>query len=292
VLVRLKPDITSAMMRPLTTAPTRNTVSTAASSTISVLVADDEPLARKGLRVWLRTETHLTVVGEASTGPEAVRAIETLRPDLVFLDIRMPGLDGFQVLARAAPVHLPLVIFVTAYDSYALKAFETHAIDYLLKPLTERRLRQAIDRARWVLAAQEELEKKHGGLLQMLESRGSLQGQPTGDTGSASRYLSRFAVRDDNRYLLVTAEQVDWIDSAANYVRLHVGNSAYLIRMTMNELEQKLDPDRFARIHRSTIVNISRVKEVTPDWHGEFDVKLVDGTNLRLTRTYRQRLLP
>ena len=278
-------------MRPPTTTPTRNTVSTAASSTISVLVADDEPLARKGLRVWLRSETDLTVVGEASSGQEAARAIETLRPDLVFLDIRMPGLDGFQVLARAAPVHLPLVIFVTAYDSYALKAFETHAVDYLLKPLTERRLRQAIDRARWVLAAQEELEKKHGGLLQMLESRGSLQGQPAADT-SGGRYLSRFAVRDDNRYLLVTAEQVDWIDSAANYVRLHVGNNAYLIRMTMNELEQKLDPDRFARIHRSTIVNISRVKEVTPDWHGEFDVKLVDGTNLRLTRTYRQRLLP
>ena len=278
-------------MRPPTTTPTRNTVSTAASGTISVLVADDEPLARKGLRVWLRSETDLTVVGEASSGQEAVRAIETLRPDLVFLDIRMPGLDGFQVLARAAPVHLPLVIFVTAYDSYALKAFETHAVDYLLKPLTERRLRQAIDRARWVLAAQEELEKKHGGLLQMLESRESLQGQPPAEMNNG-RYLSRFAVRDDNRYLLVTAEQVDWIDSAANYVRLHVGASSYLIRMTMNELEQKLDPDRFARIHRSTIVNIGRVKEVTPDWHGEFDVKLVDGTNLRLTRTYRQRLLP
>lgn len=278
-------------MRPPTTTPTRNTVSTAASGTISVLVADDEPLARKGLRVWLRSEADLTVVGEASSGQEAVRAIGTLRPDLVFLDIRMPGLDGFQVLARAAPVHLPLVIFVTAYDSYALKAFETHAVDYLLKPLTERRLRQAIDRARWVLAAQEELEKKHGGLLQMLESRESLQGQPPAEMNNG-RYLSRFAVRDDNRYLLVTAEQVDWIDSAANYVRLHVGASSYLIRMTMNELEQKLDPDRFARIHRSTIVNIGRVKEVTPDWHGEFDVKLVDGTNLRLTRTYRQRLLP
>jgi two-component system LytT family response regulator len=125
----------------------------------------------------------------------------------------------------------------------------------------------------------------------MLESRESLQGQAQTDVGPG-RYLSRFAVRDDNRYLLVTADQVDWIDSAANYVRLHVGSSAYLIRMTMNELEQKLDPDRFARIHRSTIVNISRVKEVTPDWHGEFDVKLTDGTNLRLTRTYRNRLLP
>jgi two-component system, LytTR family, response regulator len=279
-------------MKQITTTPTRNTVSPApSSSTISVVIADDEPLARKGLRVWLRTEADLTVVGEASSGQEAVRAIETLRPDLVFMDIRMPGIDGFQVLARAAPVHLPLVIFVTAYDSYALKAFETHALDYLLKPLTERRLRQAIDRARWVLAAQEELEKKHGGLLQMLESRDQLQGQTPPETGTG-RYLSRFAVRDDNRFLLVTADQVDWIDSAANYVRLHVGNSAYLIRMTMNELEQKLDPDRFARIHRSTIVNINRVKEVTPDWHGEFDVKLVDGTNLRLTRTYRQRLLP
>jgi two-component system LytT family response regulator len=269
----------------------RNTETSAPSaSTVSVLIADDEPLARKGLRTWLRTEIDMTVVGEATTGPEAVRAIGTLRPDLVLLDIRMPGLDGFQVIARAAPLHLPLVIFVTAHDSYALQAFEAHALDYLLKPLTERRLKQALDRARWVLAAQAELEKKHGGLVQMLESRGSLHGQ-AGDAGPG-RYVTRFAVRDDNRYLLVTTDQVDWFDSAANYVRLHVGANAYLIRMTMNELEQKLDPQHFARIHRSTIVNISRVKEVTPDWHGEFDVKLIDGTNLRLTRTYRHRLLP
>jgi two-component system LytT family response regulator len=257
---------------------------------ISVLIVDDEPLARKGVRVWLRSESDITIVGEAGSGPEAVRAIETLRPDLVFLDIRMPNMDGFQVLARAAPVHLPLVIFVTAHDSYALKAFETHALDYLLKPLTERRFRQALDRARWALAAQDELEKKHGVLIQLLEARGSLHGQ--NETGAAGSYLKRFAVREDNRFLLVTAEQVDWIDSAANYVRLHVGPNSYLIRITMNELEKKLDPQQFARIHRSTIVNISRVKEVTPDWHGEFDVKLLDGTSLRLTRTYRNRLLP
>jgi Response regulator of the LytR/AlgR family len=128
-------------------------------------------------------------------------------------------------------------------------------------------------------------------LLQLLEARGSLHGQNPSDAGGG-RYLKRFAVRDDNRYLLVNAEQVDWFDSAANYIRLHVGPSAFLVRMTMNELEQKLDPQQFARIHRSTIVNIARVKEVTPDWHGEFDVKLLDGTNLRLTRTYRNRLLP
>jgi len=140
-------------------------------------------------------------------------------------------------------------------------------------------------------ARYKELEKKHDVLLQLLEARGSLHGQNSADTGGG-RYLKRFAVRDDNRYLLVNAEQVDWFDSAANYIRLHVGANAFLVRMTMNELEQKLDPQQFARIHRSTIVNIARVKEVTPDWHGEFDVKLLDGTNLRLTRTYRTRLLP
>ena len=280
-------------MRTATTPPTRGAEAPSpAPSTISVLIADDEPLARKGVRVWLRSETDVTVVGEAGGGHEAARAIETLRPDLVFLDVRMPGLDGFQVLAKAAPVHLPLVIFVTAHDSYALKAFDTHAVDYLLKPLAERRFRQALDRARWALAAQEELERKHGGLLQLLESKGTLHNQAQPEPAMPGLYLKRFAVRDDNRYLLVTAEQVDWIDSAANYVRLHVGTNAFLIRMTMNELEQKLDPQQFARIHRSTIVNISRVKEVTPDWHGEFDVKLHDGTNLRLTRTYRHRLLP
>jgi len=259
------------------------------SKTISVLIADDEPLARKGVRVWLRTESDVTVVGEAGNGAEAVRAIQTLRPDLVFLDIRMPNGDGFQVLERAAAVHLPLVIFITAHNTYAPKAFETHAVDYLLKPLQERRFRQALDRARWTLAAQEELEKKHSGMAQLLDSRG---GGAAGTADSASRPLRRFAVRDENRFLLVTAEQVDWIDSAANYVRLHVGANTYLVRMTMNELELKLDPQQFARIHRSTMVNISRVKEVTPDWHGEFDVRLNDGTALRLTRTYRERLLP
>jgi len=255
---------------------------------ISVLIADDEPLARKGVRVWLRSENDVTVVGEAASGTEAVRAIGSMRPDLVFLDIKMPSLDGFQVLERAAPVHLPLVVFVTAHDTYALKAFEAHAIDYLLKPLTETRFRRALDRARWALAAQEELEKKHTGVVQLLDSRSATAAGASTTAG----FLKRFAVRDDNRFVLVTTEQVDWIDSAANYVRLHVGPTAYLVRMTMNELEQKLDPQHFARIHRSTIVNIARVKEVTPDWHGEFDVKLIDGTTLRLTRTYRHRLLP
>jgi two-component system LytT family response regulator len=259
------------------------------SKTISVLIADDEPLARKGVRVWLRTENDVTVVGEAGSGVDAVRAIQTLRPDLVFLDIRMPNLDGFQVLERAASVHLPLVVFITAHNNYAPKAFETHAIDYLLKPLQERRLRQALDRARWTLAAHEELEKKHSGMVQLLDSRGS---GAAGTADTPGRPLRRFAVRDENRFLLVTAEQVDWIDSAANYIRLHVGQNTYLIRMTMNELEQKLDSQQFARIHRSTMVNISRVKEVTPGWHGEFDVRLNDGTSLRLTRTYRDRLLP
>jgi two-component system, LytTR family, response regulator len=228
-------------------------------------------------------------VGEAGNGVEAVRAIQTLRPDLIFLDIRMPNGDGFQVLERAAAVHLPLVVFITAHNTYAPKAFETHAVDYLLKPLQERRFRQALDRARWTLAAQEELEKKHSGMAQLLDSRGS---GTAGTADAAGRLLKRFAVRDENRFLLVSAEQVDWIDSAANYVRLHVGANTYLVRMTMNELEQKLDPQQFARIHRSTMVNISRVKEVTPDWHGEFDVRLNDGTALRLTRTYRERLLP
>jgi two-component system LytT family response regulator len=254
---------------------------------ISVLIADDEPLARKGVRVWLRDESDITVVGEAASGAEAVRAIQSMRPDLVFLDIRMPSLDGFQVLERAAPVHLPLVVFVTAHDNYALKAFDAHAIDYLLKPLVENRFRRALDRARWALAAHEELEKKHDSVVQLLDARATPAAVAAG-----GGYLKRFAVRDENRFLLITAEQVDWMDSAANYVRLHVGANAYFVRMTMNELEQKLDPQHFARIHRSTMVNISRVKEVTPDWHGEFDVKLLDGTTLRLTRTYRHRLLP
>ena len=254
---------------------------------MTILIADDEPLARKGLRVWLRSEPDLSIVGEAGTGPETVRAIETLRPDLVFLDIKMPHLDGFQVLERVARVHLPLVIFTTAFDTYALKAFDAHALDYLLKPVTEPRFRRALERARSALAGQEERERKHEQLMRALDERSAAE------TAEAPppRYLRRFAVRDDERYLLVTTMQVDWIDSAANYVQLHVGPQSYFIRMTMNELEQKLDPQEFARIHRSTIVNISRVKEVTPDWHGEFDVKLADGTVLRLTRTYRNRLL-
>ena len=255
---------------------------------ISVLIADDEPLARKGIRVWLRAESDVTVVGETGTGTDTVRALETLRPDLVFLDVRMPQLDGFQVIERAAPVHLPLVIFTTAFDSYALKPFDADPPDYPLKPLTEERFRRALDRARRILAVQEEVEQKHGRLLRALDARSGPA--PQGDAAGPV-YLRRFAVRDQTRYLLVTTEQVDWIDSAANYVRLHIGPNSYLVRITMNELEHKLDPNQFARIHRSTMVNIGRIKEVTPDWHGEFDVKLADGTILRLTRTYRDRLL-
>jgi two-component system, LytTR family, response regulator len=277
---------------------------------IRTVVVDDEPLARDGLRVRLGREDDVEIVGEAADGPSAVDAILSLRPDLVFLDIQIPGFDGFDVVARTAANHLPTIVFVTAYDRYALRAFEVHALDYLLKPIAHRRLQEALRRARHELARRDregnpldrEAPPPDGerdrsspaidGLRSLLDERESATTAALAATGGpAPRYALRFTVRDGERYVLLRVADVDWAEASANYVRLHVGPRTYQMRTTMSELERQLDPGQFTRIHRSTIVNLDRVREIRPEWHGEYDVALVTGATLRLSRGYRDRLL-
>lgn len=245
---------------------------------IRTLIVDDEPLARERIKALLEDESDIEVVGECASGRKAVSAIQRQAPDLLFLDVQMPELDGFGVLATLDPERLPVVIFVTAYDQYALRAFEVHALDYLLKPFDRERFKKALERVR------AELQRDKVGdlsqrLLALLE-----------DIKPEHKSLKRVMIKSDGRVYFVKAEEIDWIEAAGNYVRLHVGGKTHLQREKMNELESRLDPERFVRIHRSTIVNIETIKELEPWFRGEYVVVLHDGTRLILTRSYRDKL--
>ena len=259
------------------------------TAAIRTLVADDEPLAREGLRVRLNREDDIEIVGEADDGPSAVSAILALRPDVVFLDVQMPGLDGFEVVARTAQEHLPVVVFVTAFDRYALRAFTAHALDYLLKPIAHRRFQDALRRVRRELE-RDAMAASVERLRAMLDARDADRANST-SVVSPAQYLTRFTSRDGERFVLVRAADVDWIEAAANYVRLHVGERFFQVRIPMVELERQLDPAQFARVHRSAIVNLDRLAEIRPEWHGEYQVVLSTGARLRLSRGYRDRLL-
>jgi len=252
---------------------------------VRALIVDDEPLARDGLRMMLGAMADIAVVGEAGEGATAVKAIRTLRPDVVLLDVQMPGQSGFDIVERAAPDHLPLVVFVTAYDEYALRAFQVHAFDYLLKPVSPARLAEAMDRVRADMVRGAPPRER---VLDVVDTVRLGAGERTAGRG---RYTVRFAVRDRDRYILVRAADIDWIDAAANYVRLNTRGRGLLLRMTISDIEQRLDPAVFTRIHRSTIVNTARVQEIRPDPHGDYDVVLTDGRTLRMSRTFRGRLL-
>ena len=244
---------------------------------IRTLIADDEPLARERLRMLLAAEDWFELVGEAVGGLQAIDAIQRLRPDLVFLDIQMPGATGFEVIESIGTDQMPFVVFVTAYDQYALKAFDVHAIDYLLKPFDKERFQTSLARARQQLERRTtgELERRLIELMQDLRPATSME---------------RFVIKASGRVFFVRAEDIDWIEAAGNYVKLHVGTEAHLFRETMNALESRLHPDTFYRIHRSHIVNIERVRELQPWFNGEYVVFLKDGTRLTLSRGYREKL--
>jgi two-component system LytT family response regulator len=252
---------------------------------IRTLIVDDEALAREGIRTLLIAEPGVEIAGEAVDGPDAVRAIQKLAPDLVFLDVQLPGLDGFQVLQRVAPVHLPAVIFITAYNEFACQAFDAQAVDYLLKPVSPTRFQLAMRRMRRELLHEEELVQVQARLAEFLDS---IQTRPASGDARWSRW---FTVKDGHSFRVVKADEVSWAGSAANYVELHIRGRAYLVRMTMNQLEERLDPGSFLRIHRSAIVNLASVEAIDHTVHGEFSVKLKDGTMLPLGRRYRHRLL-
>jgi two-component system, LytTR family, response regulator len=246
---------------------------------IRTLIIDDESLARDRVKRFLRDEPDIQVIGECSDGKEAIAAIKSEKPDLVFLDIQMPEKNGFEVIKSLSPEQAPTVIFVTAYDQYALQAFDVHALDYLLKPFTRERMHRAIARAR------EHMEHKSLGNLD--ERLLSL----IADLKSEKKYLERLVVKSIGRVFFLKVDEIDWIEAAGNYVKLHVGRDGHLIRETMNGIETKLDPDKFLRIHRSTVVNIDRIKELHPLFSGDYAVILRNGTELALSRNYRERFL-
>lgn len=245
---------------------------------IRTLIVDDEPLARERLRSLLDATGDIEVIAECSNGREAVQAILERKPDLVFLDVQMPELDGFGVLAELQGHPLPLVVFVTAFDKFALRAFEVHAVDYLLKPFDRERFEVALTRARDRFKNRQagDIEKRMTELLQ------TLRPEP--------RAAERIAIKVDGRVLLVKIDDIDWIEAADNYVNLHIGAEAHLIRETMSALEQRLPSPTFMRISRSAMVNVERIRELQPMFHGEYVVILRNGTRLTLSRTYRDKL--
>ena len=243
----------------------------------SVIIADDEPLARERLRGMVATRHECNLIAECRNGPEARDAIRKHEPDIVLLDIKMPGLDGIEV-AEAIGQHHPAIIFVTAHDEFALRAFDVNALDYVLKPVDQTRLNLAIDRAEKRRSGNNASELDPG-LLDFLE------------TLRAERsYATKFLIRDTRDLYFVRAEDVDWADAQGNYVRLHAGGRSHMLRRSFSDFEASLDPRRFARIHRSTIVNLEKVDRLTPQGHGEYTVTLRNGARLTTSRTYAARL--
>jgi two-component system LytT family response regulator len=262
-------------------------------SVIRVLIVDDEPLAREGLRLLLEDETDVEVVGEASDGTEAIAAIESLQPALVFLDVQMPGMSGLEVLEQLDGAHIPEVIFVTAYDQYALRAFEHHALDYLLKPFDDERFQDALTEARKRIRERgaDRLGQKLIALLAEYRESGEQVPSEQVPSGPApSPFAHRLAVRTSGRIYFLRTEEIDWIEAADYYVKLHVGTKSHLMRESMNQLEKQLDPDMFLRVHRSSIVNLDRVKELHAGGGTDHAVVLQDGTRLKLSRSRRERL--
>jgi two-component system LytT family response regulator len=236
------------------------------------VIADDEPLARKTIRLLARRDPEVAIVAECRNGAEAIDAVREHKPDILFLDIQMPKLDGFDVLELLGD-EAPAIVFVTAYDQYAIRAFEVHAVDYLLKPFTDERFEKSLARAKDLVRRHATNRETHAKL-----------------TAAHRAFTQRFMVRSAGRVVFLKAEEIDWIEAADYYARLHAGANAYLIRESMNDLEATLDPDAFVRIHRSTIVNLDRVKEMRPLFRGELVVVLEDGTQLRMSRGRREEL--
>ena len=243
---------------------------------IRTLIADDEPIARRGVRLLLERDGGIEIVGEASGGVEAADLITRLRPDLVFLDVQMVGCDGFETLRRVGPEVAPVVVFVTAYDEYALRAFEFNAVDYLLKPYDDVRFAAALDCARDLVMRKRNdiVDNRLTRLLEHIEGEGR----------------DRILLKSSGEIILLKTSEIDWIEAEGDYVKFHVAGRTHLMLGTMAALEERLDPARFIRIHRSTIVNADRLRKLSPSFEGEYAVVLQDGTKLRLSRGYQDRI--
>ena len=248
-------------------------------SKIRVLIVDDERPARRKIRRFLESEPDMEVLGESDGGRGAVSAIRTHQPDLVFLDVQMPELDGFGVVGALHMRLLPQIVFVTAHDQFALRAFEVHALDYLLKPFDQERFRRVLERAREYLARdrREDSEERMNRLLEEVRARGGV------------RYAERLLINSGERAFFLAVERIDRVEAAKNYVRIHAEGNAYLLRGTIDGLHRRLDPGRFLRVNRSQIVNIDSIKELQPWFHGEYRIILEDGTELMWSRRYLDR---
>lgn len=243
---------------------------------IRTLIIDDVQLARERLKRCLADEPELQIVGECVNGTEAIAAICALSPDLIFLDVQMPALDGFGVLDALRGERTPAVIFVTAYNEYAIQAFDVNALDYLLKPVDCARLRKAVERAKAQLAQPaDDLDSRFRAMLE--------------DIKAGSKFLKRITIKLTGHTILLPIDEIDWIESYGNYLKLHAGRESHLIRGTMQSLETKLDPEKFVRVHRSTIVNIEKIKQIYPRSNGDQDLVLHDGQQLMLSRKYRDQ---
>jgi two-component system, LytTR family, response regulator len=249
---------------------------------IRTLIVDDEPVARRGIRRELEREPDVLIVGECADGYQAVATIQEQAPDLVFLDLQMPELDGFGVIEAIGSEHMPVVIFVTAYHQHALQAFEVHALDYILKPFNKERFQHAMQRARKQIqhVNSDDLSER---LLALLQESESMRREPP-------KYLERLVVKTAGRIFFLHTEEIHWIEAADNYVRLHTIKDSHMIQGTMSRLESKLNPEMFLRIHRSAIVNIKYIKELHPLFHGEYAVHLSSGKELTSGRTYRENI--
>ena len=263
---------------------------------IRTLIVDDEPLARRGIRARLARAADYTVIAECASGREAIAAIREHRPDVVFLDVQMPGVDGFGVIREIGADRMPVVIFATAYDTHALRAFEAHALDYLLKPIDDDRFAAAVERARRRVAERDESAVARRLVALMQEVGATVDGSPAGHSGRAEPPAApspgRIVVRDRDRVLLIDVTDIDWVGADGDYVRIHTAGKSHLLRDTMAAMEERLDRATFVRIHRSAIVNVDRIRELRPHSSREYSVILRDGTRLRLSRRYRDRLRP
>jgi len=250
---------------------------------IRAIIVDDEKPARRRLRELLEKQPDIAVVAECSNGAEAARQIRALQPDLLLLDVQMPGLDGFGVVDAVGAAQMPATIFVTAYDQYALKAFEVSALDYLLKPFSDERFERSLARVLSFVRTnrREEMSRRIISLLDQIQPK-----QPQ----NAGAPLDCLMIKDGGRLLFLRVEEIDWIEAAGVYVQVHTADKTWLHRISLSELEAKLDARQFLRIHRSTIVNVQKVRELHPHSHGDFLVLLHDGTELKLSRSYRQKV--
>lgn len=254
---------------------------------IRAIIADDEPTARRGVRLLLERDGQIEIVGEAATGVEAAELMRREKPDLAFLDVQMPGSDGFTALSQVDPAAAPAVVFVTAYDEHALRAFEVNAVDYLLKPYDDVRFAAALQRAKDDVR-RKQTENVNARLTQLLDY---LQ-QNAGGAAQVKeeRPGERILIKSSGEIFFLKAEEIDWIEAEGDYMKFHVAGRTHLMRETMARLEARLDPKRFIRIHRSTIVNIDRLRKLSPSFAGEYAVVLHDGTKLKLSRGYHERI--